>query len=41
MARDIKIVSAKAILEEFSSLQDMLAEGVGLWDDAYFVETVG
>ena len=41
MVHDIKKVSAKAIREGFSSLQDMLGEGVGLWDDAYFVETVG
>ena len=41
MVHDIKKVSAKAIREEFSSLQDTLGEGVGLWDDAYFVETVG
>jgi len=41
MARDIKTVSAKAIIEEFPSLQDMLGNGVGLWDEAYFVETVG
>ena len=41
MLFDIKKVSAKAILEEFPSLRDMLGEGVGVWDDAYFVETVG
>jgi len=41
MVHDIKKVSAKAIQEEFSSLQGMLGEVVGLWDDAYFVETVG
>lgn len=41
IARDIKTVSAKAIREEFSSLQDMLAGSADLWDDAYFVETVG
>jgi REP element-mobilizing transposase RayT len=38
---DIKKVSAKTVLERFPSLQDMLGEGVGLWDDAYFVETMG
>ena len=41
MVHDIKKISAKTIREEFSSLQDMFGEGVGLWDDAYFVETVG
>lgn len=41
MVHDIKKVSTKAIREEFSSLQDILGEGVGLWDDAYFVETAG
>ena len=41
MAHDIKAVSAKAIVEEFPSLQDRLGNGVGLWDEAYFVETVG
>jgi REP element-mobilizing transposase RayT len=41
MVHDIKKVSAKAIRGEFSSLQDILGDGVGLWDDAYFVETVG
>jgi REP element-mobilizing transposase RayT len=41
MVFDIKKVSAKAILDEFSSLQEILGEVVGLWDDAYFVETAG
>lgn len=41
MVFDIKKVSSKTILEQFSSLGDMLGEGVGLWDHAYFVETVG
>ena len=41
MVFDIKKVSTKAIREEFALLQDMLGEGVGLWDEAYFVETVG
>lgn len=41
MVFDIKKVSSKAIFRQFPSLQDMLDEGVGLWDHAHFVETVG
>ncbi|MDY6987849.1 MAG: transposase [Thermodesulfobacteriota bacterium] len=41
MAHDIKTVSAKAVVEEFSSFQDRLGNGVEVWDEAYFVETVG
>jgi REP element-mobilizing transposase RayT len=41
MVHDIKKISAKAIREEFSPLQAVLGEGVGLWDEAYFVKTVG
>ncbi len=41
MAHDIKEFSAKAILEEFPSLGEKLSGEMGLWDEAYFVETVG
>jgi len=41
MVHDTKKPSAKAIREELFSLRDVLGEGVGLWDNAYFVETVG
>ena len=41
MANDIKQATAKAILEEFSVVRDKLDGNMGLWDRAYFVETVG
>ncbi len=41
MVHDIKGFSAKAILEDFPSLREQLSGEVGLWDEAYFVETVG
>lgn len=41
MVCDIKGESAKAILEEFPSLRDKLSGEMDLWDEAYFVETVG
>jgi len=41
MVRDIKRLSAKAMLEEFAVAKDKLGEDMNLRDEAYFVETVG
>ena len=37
----IKQFSNKTILEEFSALKGRLAGHPGIWDQAYFVETIG
>jgi len=41
MAHDIKQASANAILEEFAVVKDKLGENLDIWDEAYFVETIG
>jgi REP element-mobilizing transposase RayT len=41
MVSDIKKASAGPILEEFAVLRDKLGRKMDLWDEAYFVETVG
>ncbi|MCK4791840.1 MAG: transposase [Desulfobacteraceae bacterium] len=41
MANDIKRLSAQTILEKFPSLRDTLGASINIWDEAYFVETVG
>ncbi|NVM21164.1 MAG: IS200/IS605 family transposase [Desulfobacterales bacterium] len=38
---DIKQASANAILKELAVVKDKLGENMDLWDEAYFVETVG
>ncbi|NQU14738.1 MAG: transposase, partial [Desulfobacteraceae bacterium] len=40
MATKIKQYSNNAILEEFPSVIDKLDVDTGIWDEAYFVETV-
>jgi putative transposase len=37
----IKDFSSNAIVEEFLSVKDKLAGGTEIWDEAYFVETMG
>jgi len=37
----IKQFSRNAILEKFSFLREQLGENTGIWDEAYFAETVG
>ena len=41
MAHDIKQASANPILEEFAVVRDKLGGDLDLWDEAYFVETMG
>lgn len=41
MAHDIKQTSANPILEEFAVVRDKLGGDLDLWDEAYFVETIG
>lgn len=41
MANDIKRLSAQTILEKFPLLRDTLGASINIWDEAYFVETVG
>ena len=41
MAHDIKQTAADAILEKFAVIRDKLGGNMDLWDEAYFVETVG
>ena len=41
MAHEIKQASAKAILEEFPVVRKKLGGGIDIWDEAYFVETIG
>ena len=37
----IKRFSNNAILEKFPSVRDKLRGDTGIWDEAYFVETIG
>lgn len=41
MANDIKRLSAQTILEKFPRLRYILGASINIWDEAYFVETVG
>jgi REP element-mobilizing transposase RayT len=41
IANDIKQLSAQTILEKFLSFRDTLGASINIWDEAYFVETVG
>ena len=41
IAHRIKRFSNEAILKEFHKIRDTFGEGAGIWDEAYFVETIG
>ncbi len=41
MVHELKRLSREAILSEFQDIKAMLETGVALWDEAYFVETLG
>ncbi|MFH1243350.1 MAG: transposase, partial [Pseudomonadota bacterium] len=41
IATKIKQYSNRAIVEKFPSVKDRLPLDTGIWDEAYFVETVG
>jgi REP element-mobilizing transposase RayT len=41
MANDIKRFTAQNILEKIPSLRDTLGASMHVWDEAYFVETIG
>jgi REP element-mobilizing transposase RayT len=41
MVRKIKRFSNNAILEKFPSVIDNLGDNTEIWDEAYFVETIG
>jgi len=41
MVNDIKQASVNVILEEFTVVKDKLGGYLDLWDEAYFVETIG
>jgi REP element-mobilizing transposase RayT len=41
MVHKIKRFSNNAILEEFPSVRDKLGGDTEIWDEAYFVETIG
>ena len=41
LLKRIKEFSEKEILSEFPDLKEEFDPGMGLWDEAYFVETVG
>jgi len=41
MVHKIKRSSNNAIVEEFPSVKDKLGGGTEIWDEAYFVETIG
>lgn len=41
MVHKIKRFSSKAIIDEFPFMRDKVSGGTGIWDEAYFVETVG
>ena len=41
LAHRIKGFSNEAILKKFPHIKDTFGEGAGIWDEAYFVETIG
>ena len=41
IAHRIKRFSNEAILKKFPYIKDTFGEGAGIWDEAYFVETIG
>jgi len=41
MVHELKRLSREAILSEFQDIKAMLETGIDLWDEAYFVETLG
>ena len=41
MVHELKRLSREVILSEFQDIKAMLETGVDLWDEAYFVETLG
>jgi len=41
MAQELKRLSAAAMLAQFANLKASLDTGHALWDEAYFVETIG
>ncbi len=41
MVHEIKRLSNNAVLEKFPFLRDKLSGDIEIWDEAYFVETIG
>jgi putative transposase len=41
LQKKMKTVSAEVILETFLEIRQSVKKGTGLWDKAYFVETIG